>query len=290
MKRIPGSIAAVAIIAATSLMLASSAEAAAGTISVKSVPGQTAKYHRSVTVKPKISTRGNVVVVSKTFTIKKGKKTVVKNKTSAKLKAGSYKVKTTARYKSYVVKSSIKTTKTLVATAGTMLQARCIVSNPSDPNGTESYFDLLCTGNFDGSFTQTGYGYLPDSSNYLWSLGDGHIDGGPTAMSLVGKTFSGVVQTPVALFRSVSTTRDYRSYSAVKTKTKSQTLKIRQGKKPASTSPNGWNCPSWAPIKGNASSGIYHVPSARYYSRTNPEVCFSSESAARKAGYRKAKV
>ncbi|WEK60806.1 MAG: hypothetical protein P0Y60_16130 [Candidatus Microbacterium colombiense] len=59
---------------------------------------------------------------------------------------------------------------------------------------------------------------------------------------------------------------------------------------PARTKPvSAWNCPSWAPIKGNANSGIYHVPSGQYYSRTKPEECFSSEAAAVKAGYRKSK-
>jgi len=51
-----------------------------------------------------------------------------------------------------------------------------------------------------------------------------------------------------------------------------------------------WTCPSWAPIKGNQSSMIYHMPGQRYYDATNPEYCFSSESAAVAAGYRKAKV
>lgn len=51
---------------------------------------------------------------------------------------------------------------------------------------------------------------------------------------------------------------------------------------------DGWKCPSWAPIKGNASSMIYHMPGGAFYDRTNPEECFSSESAARAAGYRKA--
>ncbi|MFT3888597.1 MAG: hypothetical protein QM713_10600 [Arachnia sp.] len=50
------------------------------------------------------------------------------------------------------------------------------------------------------------------------------------------------------------------------------------------------SCPSWAPIKGNADSGIYHVKGQRFYTRTHPEECFSSESAARAAGYRKSKV
>lgn len=51
-----------------------------------------------------------------------------------------------------------------------------------------------------------------------------------------------------------------------------------------------WDCPRNAPIKGNANSGIYHVPSARFYEATKPEDCFATESAARSAGYRKAKV
>ncbi len=54
--------------------------------------------------------------------------------------------------------------------------------------------------------------------------------------------------------------------------------------------PDSWNCPSWAPIKGNASSKIYHVPGGRYYDKTNPEECFASEAAARAAGYRASKL
>lgn len=53
---------------------------------------------------------------------------------------------------------------------------------------------------------------------------------------------------------------------------------------------SAWNCPSWAPIKGNADSGIYHVPGQRFYDRTKPEECFRTEAAARAAGYRKSKV
>ncbi|WP_243074869.1 cell wall-binding repeat-containing protein [Microbacterium sp. SS28] len=48
-----------------------------------------------------------------------------------------------------------------------------------------------------------------------------------------------------------------------------------------------WNCPAWAPIKGNADSMIYHMPGGQFYDATNPEECFSTESAAVAAGYRK---
>jgi len=46
-------------------------------------------------------------------------------------------------------------------------------------------------------------------------------------------------------------------------------------------------CPSDKPIKGNAQSGIYHVPSGQYYSRTMPEKCFATEQEAKDAGFRK---
>ncbi|NYE95412.1 hypothetical protein FHU41_001662 [Psychromicrobium silvestre] len=50
------------------------------------------------------------------------------------------------------------------------------------------------------------------------------------------------------------------------------------------------SCPAWAPIKGNKSSHIYHLPGQRFYKVTNPELCFANETAAVKAGYRKSKV
>lgn len=49
-------------------------------------------------------------------------------------------------------------------------------------------------------------------------------------------------------------------------------------------------CPSGYPIKGNASSGIFHVPGQRYYNATNPERCFATEADARAAGYRRSLV
>ena len=58
----------------------------------------------------------------------------------------------------------------------------------------------------------------------------------------------------------------------------------------SSAKPVGHSCPKSAPIKGNRPSHIYHMPGQRFYKITGPEICFSSESAARKAGYRKSKV
>lgn len=66
--------------------------------------------------------------------------------------------------------------------------------------------------------------------------------------------------------------------------------KLVRVKQRTSMIPSGTTCPSWAPIKGNESSGIYHVPGGAFYNRTNPEICFSTTAAARAAGYRASKV
>lgn len=44
-------------------------------------------------------------------------------------------------------------------------------------------------------------------------------------------------------------------------------------------------CPSEFPIKGNASSMIYHTPESRVYAQTVAEICFASAEAAQAAGY-----
>ena len=45
-------------------------------------------------------------------------------------------------------------------------------------------------------------------------------------------------------------------------------------------------CPDEFPIKGNASSRIYHLPGESTYEATVPEICFATEEAAVGLGYR----
>ncbi|QIG42066.1 thermonuclease family protein [Nocardioides anomalus] len=56
--------------------------------------------------------------------------------------------------------------------------------------------------------------------------------------------------------------------------------------------PGTWDCPTNAPIKGNRgeTEWIYHLPTNKYYSATNPEECFATEAGALAAGYRPARV
>jgi hypothetical protein len=46
------------------------------------------------------------------------------------------------------------------------------------------------------------------------------------------------------------------------------------------------DCPDGYPIKGNASSRIYHLPGESSYDATVPEVCFATEEDAAAGGYR----
>ena len=48
-------------------------------------------------------------------------------------------------------------------------------------------------------------------------------------------------------------------------------------------------CPLTHPIKGNADSGIFHVPGGLSYDKTVPERCYATEADAEADGFRKAK-
>lgn len=48
-------------------------------------------------------------------------------------------------------------------------------------------------------------------------------------------------------------------------------------------------CPAGYPVKGNADSGIFHVPGGRFYDRTVPERCYATAADAEADGFRPAK-
>ena len=84
---------------------------------------------------------------------------------------------------------------------------------------------------------------------------------------------------------SVRITGTKLGYSSA-TRTSAQTATVTY---PNRVTVSGGSCPAWAPIKGNASSMIYHVPGGAFYNRTNPEECFRTTAAAVAAGYRASK-
>ncbi|MFE6995298.1 cell wall-binding repeat-containing protein [Microbacterium sp. NPDC057659] len=118
------------------------------------------------------------------------------------------------------------------------------------------------------------------SFRYQW-LANGTAISGATSSTLLLSTGMAGKQISV---RVTGSKAGYLTASA----TSGKTAKVVY---PGRTVPiDSWNCPSWAPIKGNASSMIYHVPGGAYYARTNPEECFRTETDARNAGYRKSKL
>jgi len=53
--------------------------------------------------------------------------------------------------------------------------------------------------------------------------------------------------------------------------------------------PDGGSCPISHPVKGNLSSGIYHVAGGRFYDRTKAERCYADPAAAEADGLRASK-
>lgn len=95
------------------------------------------------------------------------------------------------------------------------------------------------------------------------------------------------------LSRRLARCGDARTMVDLPAKGKAESGKKKKKKKKKRTKPGGgvppvsaYDCPSSHPIKGNANSMIYHLPSGRYYDVTKPEECFATESAAQAAGYR----
>lgn len=105
---------------------------------------------------------------------------------------------------------------------------------------------------------------------------------GKVIKKATGKTFTlRVAQAGKKI--SVKVTGKKVGYTTV-SRTSAKTAKVGY---PASAAPTStWNCPAWAPIKGNENSGIYHKPGGQYYSKTQPEVCFRTAAAAERAGFR----
>ncbi|GMA25134.1 hypothetical protein GCM10025864_28930 [Luteimicrobium album] len=262
-------------------------------VTIKKIATKTAPYAGKTTIKPRVMASGKVSVKSKTLTVKHGKKTVAKNKKSVKLAAGTYKVTTKATYKTYKVKTTTKTvTKKKVGVAfGTDVTVTCTASKVDLDGG---YGDLVATctsSRFDGARKESMM-FLDMGDGTYYGFGDNLDELTTRVVPQVGKPFSATLNAGDDLKKSYQAkqTTTTKVWSKTKSRSLTQKLVIKKGKRPNHTAPiSEWNCPSWAPIKGNADSGIYHVPGGRWYSRTKPEICFTTRGAAEAAGYRASK-
>ncbi len=84
---------------------------------------------------------------------------------------------------------------------------------------------------------------------------------------------------PVRFTEATSTSDDEPTDPATKTATAARTW----------VEPVDGICPASHPIKGNADSGIFHIPGGTSYERTTPERCYGSAADAEADGFRQAK-
>lgn len=259
-------------------------------VTIGKLSSKTAPYGKKVAVKPKVTHTTSAKVVSARLTVKKGGSTVARNKTTVKLAAGTYKVTTTAKYKtSRTVKKTTTSSKNVVTVKPySTTRVTCTASRVDILDEGLIELDGSCTGAaFDGTVALRNLGAFDDDP--WWGYDDDANALEFAAVPTVGKAFSATLDPGKNLYKKkqVTTTTTTKVWSAVKTKTKTQTLVIKAGKKPNHAAPHSdGECPSWAPVKGNGNSGIYHVPGGRWYSVTKAEECFTTPASARAHGYR----
>lgn len=85
-------------------------------VSIKKIGNKSVSGSAKATIKPSYSKAKNVKVKSATLTVKKGSKTVAKNKASVKLSTGTYKVTTSVKYQLKGKTSTVKKTETVKVT------------------------------------------------------------------------------------------------------------------------------------------------------------------------------
>ena len=91
MRRVLTALLTAAALCCGSVVAAAPASATAP-VTIKKIANVKVPYGKKATIRPQVTTHGSTAVSSQLLTVKAGKKTVAKNVTSAKLKAGTYTV------------------------------------------------------------------------------------------------------------------------------------------------------------------------------------------------------
>lgn len=210
---------------AMSLLLAAPAHAA-NRLTVKKIATKTAPYKKSVTVKPSASASGNVKITDKRISVKRKGKYLARNKRSTKLKAGRYKVTSTVKYQTWKVVQE----RQLRIRSGAVMREYGYDSLPGYENCSVTsveYNDEYYGG--DDRFT-----FRCDVRKATVSRMTFHSDdivGGHSAYN--AQVGDHVWPDGVRVSQDVYGYKNVRQYSATKSKKRTQTLRIKQGRKPA---------------------------------------------------------
>lgn len=237
---------AAAVSTATPLVAVQTAKKVPNKVTISKI--KTAKVNKKTkkaTVKPSVKSSGNVKVTSKKITVKQGKKTLVKNKNSASLKAGKYSVTTTAKYKTWTNKTTTKNVKKKVLVSGPKKSAKmnCVIDSTEFTDvytGTAmipvTVLWISCKGAFPGVYRTSAVhsmypvgDWKPTKKNGGISWYDGVITG-KVPKPLAGAKFTGNVKAVKNLYKTTTTKKKTTSkvWSQEKTKTVQQSLTVKK--------------------------------------------------------------
>lgn len=231
------------------LTVGSPAEAA-DTVTIKKIGTKTAPYKKTATVKPSYRRTGKVQVAKATLSVKSGRKTIRRNKTAVKLKAGKYTVTQRVTYRPY----SLKSTKVRVVAKGASIASvsyveiadgvpyveTCDVTNVTPTSDAEGTFRSVCPVVwYDVNLEQSILGNVAVSGTYAPDvIGDGLVwrDTSGALINLsswtpeVGEQY--FPQARLLSDRDLFRTRTSRVYGKARSKSKTQRLTIKKGAKP----------------------------------------------------------
>lgn len=224
------------------LVLGTAVPAQAASPSIRPIKATTADHGKSVRIKPSYTVPSGVAVSKARLTVKRGAKTVARNRSSVALKAGTYRVAQTVTYRTYAT----RTRSVVVVPRGTRIERdawmyddralfieSCAFSSV-DPAAASvrltcpvyrmnDDFDQIRLGSFSllGSYVDEGFG------SYAVSAAEGR--GTVYEEPAVGGTVDlDALVAPSAL----AVSQRYRAYSSYRTKTASNTVRVKQRPKP----------------------------------------------------------
>lgn len=175
MRRFSATLAVIALVTATMVGGGQAANAAKPPVAIETVANKTVAKGKTVAIKPSVKTRGSdVKIISKTLTAT-AKGVNLKNKTSLRLKAGTYKLTQTVRYQ-------VKERRSTTLAQYEVFFADCKVVKVITDDVVEAGMAIACTSDeFPGSqaFTVDMKWVYCDADSYLDHLcsWDEFVDG-----------------------------------------------------------------------------------------------------------------
>lgn len=239
----------VAALSAACLTLTLGAPAqASAPVTIKKIGTKTAPYKKTVTVKPSYRKTGRTEITKATLTVKKGRKTVARNKPSVRLKAGKYSLSQTVRYRTYANRS----VKIRIVAKGSNVRGSAYRSIPvnapfvNDCTLTAVATTSESTGTYVAGCTvhrrddtERLIGRITARGTWATDLVNGDttfVDQSGNAIATEWSSPStGLLIFPAGLIRAdrdLFLTSTKRAYSKVRSVTKRQSLTVRQGAKP----------------------------------------------------------